>query len=177
MEVTVGPQREPTTKELLLLNRGIGESLGLQGDQTNNPKGNQSWIFIGRTDAKAWAPGLWPPDANKWLLGKDPDAEKDWRQEEKGTTEDVMVGWHHQLKGHEFEQALGVGDGQGNLACCSPWGHKESYMTEWLSWTGLKWTEFCHFLVIYNPPIWTARVSCRPRDGLCISQDPTVKEK
>ena len=161
----------------MLLNCGIGESLGLQGDQTNNPKGNQSWIFIGRTDVKAWARVLWPPDENKCFLGKDPDAEKDWRQEEKGTTEDVMVGWHHQLKGHEFEQALGVGDGQGSLACCSPWGHKESDMTEWLSWTELKCTGFCHFIVIYNPPIRTSRVSCRPQDGRCISWDPTAKEK
>ena len=87
-----------------------------------NPKGNQSWIFIGRTDAKAEAPILWPPDAKNWLIGKDPHAGKDWRQEEKGMTEDEMVGWHHRLNGHEFEQALGVGDGQGSLACCSPLG-------------------------------------------------------
>ena len=92
-----------------------------------NPKINQSWIFIGRTDAEA--PILWPPDAKNWLIGKDPDAGKDWRQEEKGMTEDEMVGWHHQLDGHEFEQAPGVGDGHGSLVCCSPWGHKESDMT------------------------------------------------
>ena len=84
-----------------------------------NPKGNQSWIFTGRTDADA--PILWPLHLKNWLIGKDPDAGKDWRQEEKGTTE--MVGWHHQLDGHEFEQALGV-DGQGSLACCSPWATK-----------------------------------------------------
>ena len=76
-----------------------------------SPEGNQSWIFIGRTDAKAEIPILWPPDGKNWLIGKDPDAGKDWRQEEKGTTEDEMVGWHHWLNGHEFEQALGVGDG------------------------------------------------------------------
>ena len=81
-----------------------GESLGLQGDQPVNPKGNQSWIFIGRTDAKAEAPMFWPPDVKNWLIGKDPDAGKDWRQEEKGTTEDEMVRWHHWLNGHEFEQ-------------------------------------------------------------------------
>ena len=99
-----------------------------------NPKRNQSWIFIGRTDAKAEAPILWPPDAKSCLTGKDPDAGKDWRQEEKGTTEDEMVGWHHWLNEHEFEQALGVGDGQGSLACCSPWVTK--------SWTQLSdWTE------------------------------------
>ena len=93
------------------------------------PKGNQSWIFIGRTDAEAETPILWPLDAKNWLIGKDPDAGKDWRQEEKGRQRDEMVGWHHWLDGHEFEQALGVGDGQESLACCSPWGCKESDMT------------------------------------------------
>ena len=86
-----------------------------------HPKGNQSWIFTGRTDAEAVAPMLWPPDAKNWLIGKDPDAGEDWRRE-KRTTEDEMVGWHHQLDGYEFEQAPGVGDGQGSLVCCSPWG-------------------------------------------------------
>ena len=101
-----------------------------------NPKGNQPWIFIGRTDAEANAPILWPPDAKNWLIRKDSDAGKDWRQEGKGTTEDEMAGWHHRLSdGHEFEQAPGVGDGDGSLACCSPWGHKESDKTEWLNWT------------------------------------------
>ena len=99
-----------------------------------NPKGNQSWIFIGRTNAEAEAPILWPPDVKNWLIWKDPDAGKDWRQEEKGTTEDEMVGWHHWLNGHEFEQTLGDDEGQGGLACCSPWGHKELNMTEWLNW-------------------------------------------
>ena len=93
--------------------------------QPVNPKGNQPWIFIGRIDAKAKAPKLQPPDLNSWLTGKDPNAGKDWGQEEKGATEDEMVGWHHQLNGHEFEQAPGVGKGQGSLACCSPWGLKE----------------------------------------------------
>ena len=101
-------------------------------------KGNQSWIFIGRIDAEAETPILWPSDAKSWLLRKDPDAGKDWRWEEKGMTEDEMVGWHHRLSGHESEQALGVGDGQGSLACCSPWDHKESDTTEWLNWTELK---------------------------------------
>ena len=93
-----------------------------------NPKGNQSWIFVGRTDAEATI--LWSPDAKSRLIRIDPDTGKDWRQEEKGTTEDEMVGWHHQLNGHEFEQALGAGDRQGSLACCSPWGHKESDTTD-----------------------------------------------
>ena len=98
-----------------------------------HPKGNQSRIFIGRTDAETEAPILWPPDGKSQLIGKDPDAGKDWRQEENRTTEDEMVGWHHQLNGHEFEQVLGDGEGQGGLPCCSPWGHKESDMTEQLN--------------------------------------------
>ena len=98
-----------------------------------NPKGNQSWIFIGRTDAEAETPILWPSDEKSWLIEKDPDAGEDWRQEQKGTTEDEMVGWHHRLNGHEFEQAPGVGEGQGGLVCCSPWGCKESDMTGWLN--------------------------------------------
>ena len=89
------------------------------------PKGNESWIFIGRVDAQAEAPILWSPDAKNWLTGKDPDAWKDWRQEEKGT-EDEMVGWHHWLNGHEFEQTLGDSEGQGSLTCCRSWGCKES---------------------------------------------------
>ena len=101
-----------------------------------NPKENQSWIFIGRTDAEAETPILWPPDAKSWLIRKDPDAGKDWRQEETGITEDEMVGWHHRLDGHEFEQAPGVGDGQGSLACCSPWGRKSQ--TRLSDWTELK---------------------------------------
>ena len=98
-------------------------------------KGYQSRIFIWRTDAEAEAPILVPPDAKNWLIRKDPDAGKDWTQEEKGKTEDEMVGWYHWLDGHEFEQIPGDGDGQGNLACCSPWGCKELDMSEWLNWT------------------------------------------
>ena len=105
--------------------------------QPINPKGNQSWIFIGRTDAEAETPILWPPDVKNRLIGKAPDAGKDWRQEEKGTTKDEMVGWHHRLDGHEFEQALGIGDGQGSLLYCIPRGCKESDMTEPLKWTEL----------------------------------------
>ena len=102
------------------------------------PQGNQSWILIRRTDAKVEAPIFLSPNVKNWLTGKDPDAEKDRRQEEKGRTEDEMVGWHHWLDGHEFEQALGVGDGQGSLVCYSPWGHKESDTAEQLNWTDLK---------------------------------------
>ena len=90
-----------------------------------NPKGSQPWIVIGRTDAKAEAPKLWLPDAKSWLIGKDPDAGKDWGQEEKGVTENEMVGWHHWLKGHESEHTPGDGEGQGSLVCWSPWGCKE----------------------------------------------------
>ena len=99
-----------------------------------NPKRNQPWIFIGRTDAEAEAPILWQTDAKRRLIGKDPEAGKDWGQEEKGTTEYEMVGWHHQLDGHFFGWSPGVGDGQGGLACCGSWGHKESDTTEPLNW-------------------------------------------
>ena len=117
-----------------------------------SPKGNQLWIFIGRTDAEAEAPILWPPDVKNRLIGNDPDAGKDWRQEEEGMTEDEMVGLHHWLDGHEFEQAPGVGHGQGSLACCSPWGHKESDMTEWLNWLAdSEWNSFvCRGLTVHS---------------------------
>ena len=103
--------------------------------QPVHPKGNQSWIFTGKTDDEAETPTLWQPDARNWLIIKDPDAGKDWRQEEKGMTEDEMVGWHHRLNGHEFLQALGVGDRQGSLACCSLWGRN----TRLSDWTELNW--------------------------------------
>ena len=92
-----------------------------------NPKGNQPWIFIWKIDAEALI--LWPPNEKSWLIGKDPDAGKDWGQEDKGVTEDEMVAWHHRINGHEFEHTLGDSEGQGSLSCCSPWGHKESDMT------------------------------------------------
>ena len=93
-------------------------------------------VLICRTDAEAETPILWPPDLKSWLIREDPDAGKDWMQEEKVMTEDEMVGWHHWLDGHKFEQALGVGDGQGSLACCSPWGHKElEQLNDWTNWT------------------------------------------
>ena len=120
----------------MLLNcaeEGSWESLGLQETQPVNPKGSQSWIFIGRTETEAEAPKLWPPDAKKWLIRKDPDAWKYWRWEEKGLTEDEMVGWHYQLDAHAFEQAPGVGDRQGSLAC-TVHGITGSDTTEWLNW-------------------------------------------
>ena len=131
MDVRVGLWRKLSTEELMLLNCGFGEdsweSLGLQGDPTS-----PFWMFIGRTDPEAETPILWPPDAKNWLIGKNPNAGKDWRQEEKGMTEDEMVGWHHQLDGHEFQQALGIGDGQWSLACCSLWVAEIN--PEWLNW-------------------------------------------
>ena len=92
-------------------------------------------MFFGRTDAEAETPVVWPPHVKSWLIGKDSDAGRDWEQEEKGTTEDEMAGWHHQLYGHEFGQTPGVGDGQGGLVCCNSWGYKESDTTERLNWT------------------------------------------
>ena len=113
-----------------------------------NPKGTQSWIFIGRIDTEAETPILWPPDAKNWLIGKDPDAGKDWRREEKGMTEDEMVKWHHQLDGYEFEQAPGVGDGQGSLACCSPWG-SQRVRYDWATKLNWKYFKNLPFKVIY----------------------------
>ena len=118
-----------------MLEKTLESPLDCKEIQSVHPKGNQSWIFIGRTDAEAETPILWPLDAKNWLIGKDPDAGKDWRQEEKGMTEDEMVGWHHWLSGHEFKKALVDGEGLGSLACCSPWSHKESDTTEQLNWT------------------------------------------
>ena len=102
--------------------------------QPVHPKGDQSWVFIGRSDVEAEMTILWPPDVKSWLIWKDPDAGKDWGQEEKGMTEDKMVGWHHQLNGHGFGWTLGVGDGQGGLVCCGSWGRKELDTSEQLNW-------------------------------------------
>ena len=120
--------------ELWCWRKTLESPLDCKEIQPVHPKGNQSWIFIGRIDAEAETSIFWPPDAKTCLTGKDPDAGKEWRQEKKGTTEDELVGWHHQPDGNEFEQVLGVGDGQGSLACGSPWGCKESDMTEQLNW-------------------------------------------
>ena len=109
------------------------------------PKGDQSWVFIGRTDAEAETPVLWPSHVKSWLIGKDSDAGRDWGQEEKRTTEDEMAGWHHWLDGRESEWTPEVGDGQGGLVCCSSWGHNESDTTEWLSWTDVN---------ILSLPLW-----------------------
>ena len=119
------------------LQKTLESPLDCKEIQPVNPKGNRSWIFIGRIDVEAEIPILWPPEGKNWLIWKDPDAGKDWGQEEKGTTEDEMVGWHHQLNGHGFGWTPGVGDGQGGLACWGSWGRKESDTTERLNWTGI----------------------------------------
>ena len=119
----------------VVLEKTLESPLACKEIQPVHPKGNQSWIFIWRTYAEAETPILWPLDVKNWLTRKDPAAGKDWRQEEKGTTEDETIGWHHQLNGHQCDQSLRVRDGQGRLACCSCWGLKESDMTQWLNWT------------------------------------------
>ena len=118
-----------------MLEKTLESPLDCKEMQPVHPKRDQSWV-IGRTDVEAETPILWPPPAKSWLIWIDPDAGRDWGQEEKGTTEDEMVGWHHRLDGQGFEWTPGVGDGQGGLACCSPWGRRESDTTEWLNWTG-----------------------------------------
>ena len=149
----------------VVLEKTLESPLNFKEIQPVHPKGDQSWVFIGRTDAEIEAPILWPPDAKRWLIGKDHDAGKDWRQEEKVMTEDKIVGWHHRLKGHEFEQALGVGDGQGSLECCSPWGRRQLDITEQLNWTelidGMELIKFCFsrvtfwyaFKIIHSSPV------------------------
>ena len=142
MDMRVGLQRKLSPEELLLLNCGVGEdswkSLDCEEIQPVHSEGDQPWDFFGRNDAKAETPVLWPPHVKSWLIGKDSDAEGDWGQEEKGTTEDEMAGWHHWLDGRESEWTPGIGDGQGGLACCDSWGRKESDTTERLIWSDLK---------------------------------------
>ena len=122
----------------LVLEKTQESPLDCKEIQPVHPKGDQSWVFIGRTDAKAETPIVWPPHAKSWLIGKAPDAGRDLGKEEKGTTEDEMVGWHHWFNGHEFEWTPGVGDGQGGLACCDSWGRKELDTTERLNWAELR---------------------------------------
>ena len=157
---------------IVVLEKTLESPLDCKEIQPVHPKANQSWIFSGRTDAKAETPVLWPPHVKSWLIGKDPDAGRDWKQEEKGMTEDKMAGWHHRLDALEFGWTLGVDDGQGGLVCCDSWGHKESDTTERLNWTELncswdsqgknievvcnsllQWTTFCQ-----NSPPWPIRL-------------------
>ena len=121
----------------VVLEKTLESPLDWKVIQPVHPLGDQSWVFIGRTDAEGETPILWPPHEKCWLIGKDPDAGRDWGQEEKGTTEDDVAGWHHWLDGRESECTPGVGDGQGGLACCDSWGHKESDTTEQLIWSDL----------------------------------------
>ena len=130
----------------VVLEKTLESPLDCKEIQPVHPKGDQSWIFIGRTDAEAETPILWPPDGKSWLIWKDPDVGRDWGQEEKGMTEDEMAGWHHWLDGRESEWTPGVGDGQGGLACCGPWGHKELDTTERLN----------------NPPVSKGNPGMRP---------------
>ena len=138
MDVRVGLWRRLSVEELMLLNCGIEKTLESPLDckeiQAVHSEEDQPWDFFGRNDAKAETPILWPPHMKSWLIGKDSDAGRDWGQEEKGTTEDEMAGWHHRLDAHESQWTPGVGDGQRGLACCDSWGRKESVATE-LNWT------------------------------------------
>ena len=119
----------------MVLEKTVESPLDCKEIQPVHPKGDQSWMFVGRTDVEAETPILWPPDAKSWLIWKDPDAGKDWGRQEKGMTENEMAEWYHRLNGYEFALTLEVGDGPGSLAFCSSWGHKESDMTEQLHWT------------------------------------------
>ena len=134
----------------VVLEKPLESPLDCKAIKPVNPKGNQSWVFMRRTDAKADAPILWSPDVKSQFIRKDYDAGKDWRQEERGTTKNKPVGWHHWLNGHEFEQAPEYGEGHGSLVCCSPWDCKDLGTTEWLNWTELNWTEGGS--VVKNPP-------------------------
>ena len=139
----------------VVLEKTLESSLDCKEIQPVYPKGDQSWVFIGRADANAEIPILWPPHAKSWLIGKDPDAGRDWGQEEKGMTEDEVVGWHHQLDGYEFGWTRGVGDGQGGLMYYNSWGHKELDMTERLNWTKLKGYRGALFLPPSDVYVWS----------------------
>ena len=123
----------------VVLEKTLESPLDCKEIQPVHSEGDQPWDFFGKNDAKAETPVLWPPHAKSWLTGKDSDAGRNWGQEEKGTTEDEIAGWHHWLDGRESEWTPGVGDGQGGLACCDSWGRKESDTTERLNWTDLNW--------------------------------------
>ena len=137
----------------VVLEKTLESPLDCKEIQPVHPKGDQSWVFIGRTDAEAETPIIWPPHAKSWLTGKDSDAGRDWGQEEKGMTEDERAGWHHGLNGHESEWTLGVDDGQGGLVRCNSWGHKELDMTEWLNWTKLNWISIWIILIQGKSPL------------------------
>ena len=143
----------------VVLEKTLESPLDCKEIQPVHPKGDQSWVFIGRTDAEAETPVLWPPHVKSWFIGKDPDAGRDWGQEEKGTTEDEMTGWHHWLDAHEFGWTPGVGDGQGGLACYDSWGCKESDTTERLIWSDLRFQR-CHLKIPHGD--WAALPPSHP---------------
>ena len=139
----------------VVLEKTFESPLDCKEIQPVHPKGNQSLIFIGRTDVEAETPILWPSDAKSWLIGKDPEAGKDWEQEEKGTTEDEIVGWYHQLDGHEFEQAPGDSKGQGGLVGCSLWGHSRTWLSDWttttVAWSSVLTLPFVTHITQFSP--------------------------
>ena len=140
----------------VMLEKTLESPLDCKEIQPVRSEGDQPWDFFGRNDAKAETPVLWPPHGKSWLTGKDSDAGRDWRQEEKGTTEDEMAGWHHWLNGHESRWTLGVGDGQRGLACCDTWGRKESDMTEQLTWTERELSQLEPNLQLFPSSNWKA---------------------
>ena len=149
MDVRVGLWRSLSTPknwcfQAVVLEKTLESPLDCKEIQPIHSEGDQPWDVFGRNDAKAETPVLWPPHAKSWLIGKDSDAGRDWRQEDKGTTEDEMDGWHHLLNGRESQWTPGAGEGQGGLACCDSWGHKESDMTEQLIWSELRGSGIDH---------------------------------
>ena len=136
----------------VVLEKTLESPMDCKEIQPVDSKGDQSWVFFGKNDVKVETPILWPPHVKSWLIRKDSDAGRDWGQEEKGTTEDEMAGWHHWLDRCEFERTPGVGDGQGGLACCSSWGRKSR--TRLSDWTELNWTFSKHLSVLYSPFLW-----------------------
>ena len=171
----VGLWRKLSTKKnwwfwTVVLDKSLVSPLDCKEIHPVYPKGDQSCVFIGRTDAKAVTPICWPPDVKSWLIGKDSDAGRDWGQEEKGTKEDEMAGWHHRLHGRKFEWTPGVGDGQGGLACCNSWGHRvrHDWATE-LNWlTDLNLTRNS-FLTIDQGALYTDLWSHQYYINSCIS--------
>ena len=161
----------------MVLEKTLESPLDCKEIQLVNPKGDQSWVFTGRTDAEAEAPIHWPPEAKNWLIGKDPDAGQDWGQEKKGMTEDEMVGWHHQLHEHEFGWTTGVSDGQGGLACCGSWGCKELDTTERLNWTELNWASELNWTYKGNNVNTRPSIMQPPVSTLCRTPHLNNKQK
>ena len=157
----------------VVLEKTLESPLDCKEIQPVHPKRDQSWVFMGRTDVEAETPILWPPDAKSWLTGKDPDTGKDWRQEEKGMTEDEMVGWHHRLNEHGFGWTPRVGDGQGGLGCCRSWGCKESDMTKWR--TELNLQIFLDSLSCLNKNLWGNEIKKRQLISLIYAVFSTFK--